>query len=241
MPAPPRPTLGVAGRIALGAAVALVGGEGLVRTDFVPELFPVPHAVPVRAALACGLGVALVVAGLGIALDRGARIAGRVVAVALWAAVLAVHLPRLVAQPRDGGAWTCAFEVLAIGAGAAAIGWPERPDLGRWLYGAALPAFGVLHFLYRDYVAFVIPAWIPAHLWWAYATGVAHLAAGAALLTGVRARLAAVLAGAMFASWVVILHLPRAIAAATNRAEWNSLFVALAMAGGAWAIAARRR
>jgi hypothetical protein len=37
---------------------------------------------------------------------------------------------------------------------------------------------------YRDYVASVIPAWIPAHMFWAYATGVAHLAAGAGIVQG---------------------------------------------------------
>jgi hypothetical protein len=45
----------------------------------------------------------------------------------------------------------------------------------------------------------------------------------------------------MFASWVLILHAPRAIAAAANaRPEWTSLFIALAMSGGAWIIADTR-
>ena len=213
----------------------MFGGEDLLVHDFVPELFPVPAALPARGLLACALGLALIVAGLCIALGRRTRLAARVAAVAFWSSLLALHVPLLVAHPTSGGEWTCAFEVLAIGAGAATLGWPERPALGRLAYGAALPAFAVLHVIYRDYVASVIPGWIPGHMFWAYATGAAHLAAGIALVTDMRARLAAILAGFMFGSCVVILHLPRAIGA--GRGEWTSLIVALAMTGGAWSIA----
>ncbi|MEO7735506.1 MAG: DoxX family membrane protein, partial [Kofleriaceae bacterium] len=105
----------------------------------------------------------------------------------------------------------------------------------------ALPVFGLLHVIYVDYVASVIPGWLPGHVFWAYATGAAHAAGGLALATGVRARLAAVLLAVMFGTWVVILHLPRALAAAEPRAEWSSLFVALAMCAGSMLLIDDRR
>lgn len=225
------------GRLVWGVALAALGGDLIVARDFLPELVPAPAWLPARAALACGLGAVLVVLGLAVAADRRTRTAARIATAILWLDVLVLHLPILITHLQSGGEWTCAFEVLAIGAGGAMLAAPERPGFGRFAYAISLPIFGVLHFVFRAYVASVIPGWLPAHLFWAYATGVLHIAAGLAILTGVRGRLAAVLAGAMFGSWVVLLHLPRAIAAGDHRSEWTSLFVALAMCGAGWLVA----
>jgi hypothetical protein len=42
----------------------------------------------------------------------------------------------------------------------------------------------------------------------------------------------------MFFLWVVVLHAPRVCASLHNGDEWSSLFVALAMAGASFLIAA---
>jgi uncharacterized membrane protein len=225
------------GRVAYGIAIVALGADGLACGDFLPGLQPAPAGLPARAALAYLTGAILVAAGAGIAADRRTLTAARVTLglACLW--LLAFHAPVLLAHPGNGGAWTSAFEIFAIAGAAAVIAVPSRPALGRLCFGLSLPAFGVLHFVYRDYVASVIPAVIPGHLFWAYATGVAHIAAGAGIAFAIKPRLAATLAGAMFGSWVVILHLPRALAALDHPAEWTSLFVALAMCGGAWLVA----
>jgi uncharacterized membrane protein YphA (DoxX/SURF4 family) len=227
--------LGRIGRVAWGTALAALGGDLIVARDFLPELFPAPAWLPARGALACALGAVLVVLGLAIAADRRTRTAARLATAILWLAVLGLHLPLLVTHPGSGGEWTCAFEVLAIGAGGAMLAYPDRPDLGRIAYAISLPVFGVLHFVFRAYVASVIPGWLPGPMFWACATGVLHIAAGLAILTGIRAQLAARLAGAMFASWVILLHIPRALALG-QRAEWTSLCVALAMCGAGWLV-----
>lgn len=51
---------------------------------------------------------------------------------------------------------------------------------------------------------------------------------------------AAVALGTMFLIWVVILHTPRALSA-RHGDELTSLFVAMAMSGGAWMIAGDAR
>ena len=55
----------------------------------------------------------------------------------------------------------------------------------------------------------MIPAFIPAHLFWAYFTGAGHIAAGVAILTSVLARLGAILFAAMVSGFVLLLHVPR--------------------------------
>jgi uncharacterized membrane protein YphA (DoxX/SURF4 family) len=148
----------------------------------------------------------------------------------------------VLARPSNGGAWTAAFEATALGGAAWALA--RRPEsalatAGRLAFGAALVVFGVQHLVYRDFVAQLVPAWIPARLFWAVFTGGAHLAAGAALLTGVRARPAALWLGAMFGSWVLVVHAPRVLDSPADPKEWASLFVALGMCGGAWLLAGR--
>lgn len=50
-------------------------------------------------------------------------------------------------------------------------------------------------------------------------------------------RIAALCTAAMFGSWVLILHTPRMLAHIRDANEWTSLLIALAMCGGALAIA----
>jgi uncharacterized membrane protein YphA (DoxX/SURF4 family) len=82
----------------------------------------------------------------------------------------------------------------------------------------------------------MVPAFYPAPLFWAYATGAGHFAAGLAFVSGVQARLAATALSAMFAIFVITLHLPRVIAAPGVRIEWTMLMVALSLTGAAWAL-----
>jgi uncharacterized membrane protein len=237
---PPSAWSSSVGRVLLGVAIAACGLADLVAGDVLPGLQPVPAWLP-RAPLAYLTGTLLLGAATCLIVNRRVRGAARVITgvLALW--TIAFHAPLLVAAPRNGGAWTVALEVIAITGAAMRIGWPAWPTPGRILFAITLPAFGLLHFLYIDYVAYVIPGWIPAHRFWAYATGVAHIAGGAGLLGGIQARRAARLLAVMFGSWVVILHLPRALAAVDSRAEWSSLFVALAMCAGSLLVIPARR
>jgi uncharacterized membrane protein YphA (DoxX/SURF4 family) len=234
------PPLASIGRVAFAVGVAALGGQNLVIGDFLPSLQPVPAWLPARGACAVLVGALLLTTGACIAIDRGRRVASRALALWLWLSVLALHLPLVVSAPRNGGAWAPAFEIIALAGVASSLATPSAATLGRLCYGISLPVFGCLHFLYRDYVASVVPAWIPGPMAWALITGVAHIAAGASLVTGIKARLAATMLGAMFATWVVILHAPR-VAHGDRPEEWTSLFVAIAMSGGAWLFTRDRR
>ena len=79
----------------------------------------------------------------------------------------------------------------------------------------------------------LVPAWIPGHMFWTYFAGVALIAGGVGLLLPQTARLAAALSGVMIFLWVVLLHVPRAMAAtdAQSRNEWTAVFEALAISG----------
>jgi uncharacterized membrane protein YphA (DoxX/SURF4 family) len=101
--------------------------------------------------------------------------------------------------------------------------------------------FALCHFVYVDVTASMVPGWLPARAGWAYATGVAHAAAGVALITGLRVRLAATLEAAMCAAFVLLVHLPRVAAAPADHGEWTSLVTAFAIAAAALAVGGRIR
>ena len=162
----------------------------------------------------------------------------------MWLLWTLLWIPRVVAngRPALGGQ----FEVLAITSGLFLLaglsgprsGKPTLALISRYAFAVCLPVFGVVHFLYPAVVANWVPRWLPAHLFWAYFTGVAFWAAGLALLSGVLARLASRLFAIMLSSWVLIVHIPRVAAALRDRHEWTTLFVAVALTGIAWIVAA---
>ncbi|MEJ0059805.1 MAG: hypothetical protein WDM79_09615 [Terricaulis sp.] len=230
------------GRVLLAVGLGAIGALNIAFGGFGSGLEPAPAALPPQ--LGYVTGAILLIAGLGVLVNFRARTAAFVLAgvLLLWLAVFQAIF--LFSQPFNAGLTTPALEVLALFGAclilAGTLGGAHKERLitpGRFLFALTLPAFGALHYLYIDYVASVIPAWIPNPVFWGYATGVAHAAAGLSLLTGVLARLAAPLLGIMFGSWVLILHIPRVIADSANRNEWTSLFVATALCGGAWLVA----
>ncbi|HEX6637422.1 MAG TPA: DoxX family membrane protein, partial [Steroidobacteraceae bacterium] len=156
----------------------------------------------------------------------------------LW--VIAFHVPSTVMNAIGSiGAWNAPAESAFVTSGALALlaaHASSRSTLAlaaRLLAGASAVVFGFAHFNYIDFTASMVPAWIPAKTFWAWATGAGHLLTGLALLSGIRARLAATCEAAMMGSFVVLLHLPRVIASPDQHVEWIMLAMSSALTGAA--------
>ncbi len=243
------PNLITPGRFLFAIAITAFGIQHLVFAATGAGLGP--PWTPVNHILAYVLGALFIASGVGMMAAIQLRCAGIAVALVTFIRIALCYLPKLIATPRDPGPWTSAFELLAIGGASLVLssrftgttfGRASEPPnrwghLGRVLFGGSLVVFGVQHLMYGAFVATLIPAWIPGHLFWAYFVGVAFLAAALAIVTGRMASLAATLLGIMFFLWVVTLHAPRVAAALHNGNEWTSLLVALAMSGGAFLVA----
>jgi len=91
--------------------------------------------------------------------------------------------------------------------------------------------------MYANFVATLVPAWMPGRLFWAYFVGVAFVAAAIGAVVPKRTRPTGILLGILFFLFVVTLHIPRIAAHSRDGNEWTSGFVALAMCGGAWILA----
>jgi uncharacterized membrane protein len=220
--------------------------------DFVPVILPsFPPWLPWRSCWVWAVGTALVVAGVAMLLRRSAQIAAIILGTALIAFLVLRHIPdQLAAAPRSLGAWTNSFKILTLAGGAFAVAGsipvPKPGSVNRWFVpfgGFALAitsiVFGIDHFLYAQFVAQLVPSWIPGHLFWTYFCGAALIAAGVGIIFRILPRLAAGLLGAMIFIWLLVLHIPRAIADphSGHGNEWTSVFEALAFSGIAFILA----
>jgi uncharacterized membrane protein YphA (DoxX/SURF4 family) len=219
-----------------------LGVIGLVFGDFALQWQPVPKDLPAHHALALASAAVMLVLGVGVLWSRAARIASAALAV-VYLGWVALHGPDTAAAPASVASWLGVAETLSLSAGGLALfvmsAQPPNDRLrlaARLIYGLCPLVFGLSHFAYADFTAKMVPGWIPYPLFWAYATGVGHLAAGLAILFGVVPRLAATLLTAMMASFVVLLHIPRVMAAPDSHLEWTMTAVALSLTGAAWAL-----
>src|SRR5262249_43194653 len=112
--------------------------------------------------------------------------------------------------------------------------------LGPIFFSITMVAFGIDHFLYPDFVATLVPDWIPGHVFWTYFAGVALIGAGLAIIFRVKLALVSLLLGIMIFIWFIILHIPRGIADphGDKGNEITSVFEALAFSGIAFIISA---
>ena len=239
-----------------------LGLLGFISGDFALQWQPVPEGIPGRTLLAYANSLILLVAAM-LVLTPGRSITGALLLALLNGLyVVLLHLPRVVAAPADVLPWLGLAEILSLAAAglmlALILEGGARTTLMRatqLVFGTCPVVYGVSHFVYPEFTASMIPGWIPARLFWAYATGVAHVAAGVAIAgaaavamarsTGraparlvMLARLAAVLLTVMLGLFTVLVHLTGVAGDPGSRHQWTMLFVATTLTGAAWIVSA---
>jgi uncharacterized membrane protein len=110
-------------------------------------------------------------------------------------------------------------------------------ELGPVLVAAPLAVFAAEHFVTARMMQPMVPAWMPARLFWVYFVGCAWIAGATSLVARKCVRLSATLMGVLFLLIVLMIHLPGAIAHPGNRLGWNFVLRETAFAGGVWALA----
>jgi uncharacterized membrane protein YphA (DoxX/SURF4 family) len=216
--------------------------------DFDPGQ-PVPKDFPARTALAYAAAAFMLVVGAAVEWRRTVAWAAAALTAYYTLVVFMLMNGRvMVAHPAEFGVYSGAAEQLAIAAAglivfaaSAPIDTARAARLTRWgqlAFGVCAILFGGAHFFYMHLTAPLVPKWLPpTQEFWAYATGVFHIAAGVAILTGVQARLAAILLTAMYASFTPLVHLPTLLANPSSHGNWSENALNLALIGAAWVVA----
>jgi uncharacterized membrane protein len=109
--------------------------------------------------------------------------------------------------------------------------------LGRLFLAIPLAVFGTEHLTNAADIANIVPRWLPAHAFWAYLVGIALIAAALSITVQIQSTLATTLLGAMFFSFVLLIHIPNIMAQAGNRFFWAIGLRDMAFSGGALAYA----
>jgi uncharacterized membrane protein len=235
------------GQHCYGAGILGLGIEHFVIRDFVPVVLPsLPACMPLQGAWPYIVGLVLIAAGAAIFVGVRVRVAAVLLGFVFLAFLVLRHLP---AQLASGSVWPVAawnnpLKLLALAGGAFAVAASvggfavNRMDavytsFGCFALALTCALFGFEHFQYPQFVALLVPAWMPGHLFWTYFCGAALMAAGLGMLLRIQARLAAFLLGSMIFIWFLVLHIPRAVADPLSGKgnELASVFESLAFAG----------
>jgi len=233
------------GRRLFATAAAALGAIGLAWGAFAFFWQPIPPDLPGYGVLAYLAGAALLAGGIAAHLDRTRRIGGWLMAIVFTGFAIPWAI-RIVRFPQLFGTWGGFAEAFALVLAAVLVAesgrrGPTGADPERLCivaFGICAVAFGFNHFTALPQTAGMVPGWIPpGKMFWAVATGIFHVAAGLAILSGVRALLAARLLGAMMIGFSAFVWLPNLAGSPTVHMVWAGNAVNFALAGSAFVVA----
>lgn len=234
-----------AGHLVFAATMIGLGIQGLIRDDFNVIWQPVPKWVPARQVLVYLCALIPLLSGIGVLWQRTAAMAARVLLAWFLIWLLLVRVPH-VFHVFIVDTWWAACQVAVLVASAwvlyawFATGFASGDAglrIARVLYGLALIPLGVSHFMYLKPTAVLVPAWLPWHVFWAFATGCTFIAAGMAIVAGVLARLAAALMAVQIGLFTLLVWIPVVARGGANPFQWGELVVSIVLTACAWLLA----
>jgi uncharacterized membrane protein len=240
------------GHAVFAATLIALGILGAIQGDFTVIWAPVPQGVPARHALVSLCVLISIGSGIGLLFRRTAAMASRVLLAYLLVWMLAFRLPGLFRSLAVDVYWAaCSTAVMVAAAWVLYVWFATDADarrvgvatggtglrIARTFYGLAMIPFGIAHFQYLQNTTSLVPAWLPAHETWAYLTGAAFIAAGVAVLTGVWARLAAVLSAWQMGLFLLLVWIPRVATGSANAFQRGETVVTWVLTAAAWVVA----
>lgn len=248
----PHASLFAAGMIGLGVLA-------LIYRDFALVWQPVPQGVPGRSALAVASGLLMLLCGAGMLFRATVPWSVRVLFpyLVVWALL---KVPALIVAPQIEGVWLGFGELAMLLAG----GWvlfarlaevhgdswldfavgDRGVRIAKYLFALWVIPVGLSHFLYVQATIDLIPAWMPARMFWAYLTGAGHMASGVGVLCAgllgmaALARIALFAEAAMLSVITLLVWSPRVLAQPSVRMPWTAFWISWTITAAVWVLAA---
>jgi len=239
------------GRAIFAVTMIGLGIIGLFHRNFVPLWNPAPKLSAGGLLVSLSSLISLST-GIGLFFRRVAGAAARLLLATFLLWLLLFRLPNFLLEPVFAACWSV-FPLTVMLAAAwvlyvwFATDW-DRKYLGfaiggnglrvaHTLYGLSLIFFGAAHFIDVKDTLSLIPNWLPGHLFWAYFTGCAFIAAGIAALTGLCARLAVTLSVLQLTLFLVLVWLPIVARGSKDPFQWSETILTVALLAGGWVVA----
>jgi uncharacterized membrane protein YphA (DoxX/SURF4 family) len=229
-----------------GGAAIFLGISGLAWRDFATNWQRVEPTVPHRALLACIAAGCEIAGGVAIVWRPTAR-AGAVLLTLLYGIFVLLWVVQVCKAPLVYDSWGNVFEELSLVLAALVVFAAASPRgsmaarseaVTSRLYGFCCISYALAHFIYLGGATGFVPSWIPpSQKFWAVTTAVCFVLAAAAILSGVKAALAALLLTAEILGFELLIWGPKLIAAPHNHFVWAGNGINLALMGAAWVMA----
>jgi uncharacterized membrane protein YphA (DoxX/SURF4 family) len=167
-------------RISIAIAFVGMGIQQWMLEGNLRGLELIPRHIPFHSICAYVVGTLLIVGGVLILIPGRTQTAALLLTQVFIFALLVRRLPGVSAVVSDLGERTVFFETLSLGAGCMMLAamLPNGEDasakvvsasdaaarVGRWFFALSMAVFGWTHLLIPDYIATLVPVWIPFHL-----------------------------------------------------------------------------
>jgi uncharacterized membrane protein len=244
------------GRALFAISLIGLGAEHFVYREFVTGRAPAwPFDESLGVAWAYLSGLVVVLTSSAILLGKHGRVAAVSLSALIIVWALARHIPVVIASDVLAPEWTKAVKALAFAGGALVMAatFPEVRTASDSAFSRLINARrgfvmagticlavfmvnnGSQHFIYEEFVATLVPAWIPGgQMFWTYASAVLLFCGALGMFYPPTASLAALLTALMVFAWVWLVHVPQ-ISASTSANI--AVFEAPAIAGIAFVLA----
>jgi len=237
------------GHAVFAVTMIVLGAVGFLDPDLVSLWNPVSINVPAHEFLVHLIAFIPMAAGVGLLVQRMAASAARLLLSTLLLWLLLLRLPNFFLQPVFAACWSVFPLVLMVAAAWVLYVWLAADwdcnrlgfilgnnglRIAHFLYGLCLIFFGIAHFVDVKDTVSLIPHWLLGHLFWAYFTGCAFIAAGLATLTGFCARLAVTLSALQLALFLFLVWIPIVATGSKDLFQWSETILTAALCAGAW-------
>jgi uncharacterized membrane protein len=231
----------ILGSVFMAVPLAMFGTDHLNSPGPIRDL--VPTWMPARLFWTYFVGCALLAAATSLTVRKYIRLSFTLLGLMFFLFVCMMHIPNVLADPKDRFAWEIVFRDISYAAAAWALAGlysrASSPPLSKWmiLFGRIIIAmaaifFAVEHFLHPEFAPGVpseeiTPSWVPFPRAWGYLAGAILLAAGIGLALNIKSRIAAASIGALMTALTLSLYLLILILALAHRGSTLEINVAV--------------
>jgi uncharacterized membrane protein len=241
------------GHAMFAVTMVALGILGLMNGKFTPIWYGPPKSFPAREVLAYLCAIISLITGFGLLFQRTALISARALLASfvLWMLLFRVYYI-FIATTETGTWWTLGESAVMIASALVLSVWfagdanenrlnfltgENGLRIARILYGLGMIPFGIAHFTYLKFTTPLVPSYLPWHLFWAYFTGCAFIAAGIAMISGVFARLAATLSAWQMGFFTILVWIPIIFAGKANDFQKGEFIDSITLTAAAWVVA----